>query len=869
MAKKASRSLGFHFVHVAQDAVAYQLMSTTNDIRFDALGKPSRETVSVMAYRLDGTTRTPIPVNSQSGAEHNVCLHIGKDSSESAAFTASTSASALSAATWARFDLVAKSAGTRYSESDVLATLPVFIQRDGIDGEPGAKTETVFIRNETKPAKPTGGSYSNPIPTSKVGTKSWSDGVPAGTEPVWMSTARFLPTTTNQTGWSDPTPANNSVGVEMIWCEGETYVDPSDDHPYTDGIADWRTTPTEKSVWMAVSLKNNGAWEDWKITRIKGENPVTVQIEPKVVQMKRGTYKVYVDVYDGGVRVPYSKAEYSAVNDDASKWVIQNVLRWNFGNESGRFYYSFSYVSDGEVNTDVNVIVTYKGNQYPVTIPLRSVADGTDGKDATVYRLIINPTQVRYDLNAQTYDTSSIVCSVLKIKGDAVSTVTASAEGLTLTYALYQDGVKKDEKTCAGSVSLSKTRYSRIDFILKKGSVEIARESTSVVCDGQNGTNGKNGVWVPPPMLWEDYDQNYTFQCGNVDKGETRLDMVLIRNDGNLFAFRCTETHVKKNGLAPSANGNKYWEKADFGVFKFLATDLLWANIGQINFLSGQAFRVGDSSGMCGYFGVPTGGAIFYSGGDNVSNATYVVYANGRMRVGSADGQRIEIDPTSKRMLVYDAEGELCAIHSGDMLDYKAIGSSTGSSTATATQANMQKTLVGAKTEYLNIVSNQKAAGDGTLTVSTPKFVIRTDGTSIADPDSFSASCQLVAEVLFGSEVVDRYILGGLVESSQSYTAEAFSFSLNVPKDTVYSVRLRYVGNLDASGRSYFTAQGNATVALNVRNKVCHYGANGWFVSVDNQNYSYSLYDSSGRMHQKTTSNGSVMFDTDTAGKHF
>ncbi|MDE6278304.1 MAG: hypothetical protein K2M06_09405, partial [Muribaculaceae bacterium] len=736
------------------------------------------------------------------------------------------------------------------------------------------------------PATPSGGTYTDAVPTASAG---WTDAPEQGTAPLWMSRARFSPEMTGAASapkpvWSTPSPVQDSTGIEYLYSQSETDPGaPADTHPFPDvPEAKWNKNPVG-AVWMAMAVKNNGAWELWSYTRIKGEsgkNVIFARLDPQVVEMKSGTYKAYVDVYDGGERVPASDVTLPYLTAENGGWITPNMLKWTFIAENGRIGYMFTYLPSAKVDMDLDIEVTYKGRKYPVTIPLRSLADGEDGKpggkgdkgdDAVSYSLILSPSSLTYDLNSQTYDTSNVHAMVLKTVGQTQTEVTAAAEGLSLSIDLYVNGAFHGSKPCQdGNVTFASAQYSRVDFVIKKDGKTVASETLSITVTGRNGTNGKNGVWVPPPMQWKDYDDDYTFQCGDIAKGETRLDMALLMNtDGNLFIYNCIKTHQKKNGTPPSGEGNTYWKKSDTGIWKFLATDLLWANVGQINFLSGQAFRVGDQSGVCGYFGVPVGGAIFYSGGDNVSDATYVVYANGRIRSGSADGKRIEIDPASRRILIYGSDGELCAIHSGDMLDHTAIGNATGNSTATAAQAGMQKTLAGAKTESLAIVGSRTAGGDGTLKVSTPKFLIRSDGTSLADPDALAASCLLAVEVLFGSEVVECYIIGGLVEASQSYTSEAFSFSVNVPKGTSYSVRLRYVSNLDAFGHAYFTAQGNATADLSIRNKVCHYGANGWFVSVDNRNFSYCIYDQTGRMHQKTVSGGAVMFDTDMEGKHF
>lgn len=161
------------------------------------------------------------------------------------------------------------------------------------------------------------------------------------------------------------------------------------------------------------------------------------------------------------------------------------------------------------------------------------------------------------------------------------------------------------------------------------------------VRNGTNGTgsNGENGVWVPPPMLWEDYDDDYMFQAGDPTDGDVRLDMVVVKSSsGSLIPYYCRVTHFKGDSPYSPETDSEYWAPADAGVYKCLATDLLLARNARIEFVSGQAIRIGEGANMYGYFGAPTDtGAVFYTGADNVAQATFVVYKDGRIVATKAD----------------------------------------------------------------------------------------------------------------------------------------------------------------------------------------------------------------------------------------
>lgn len=216
------------------------------------------------------------------------------------------------------------------------------------------------------------------------------------------------------------------------------------------------------------------------------------------------------------------------------------------------------------------------------------------------------------------------LCSVLSTK----STVT---KGLTWSCSTYSGEFLYTLSYVAGNdISLSIPFTVTVDGVAYPASIGV-----QTVRDGTNGTgsDGRNGVWVPPMMLWSDYPDDYVFQAGDPASGDVRLDMVLVKAaNGNLIPYYCLETHVKGDSPYSPETDTEYWTPADAGVYRCLATDLLAAQNARIDFLSGQAIRVGNAAEMCGYFGAPTAtGAVFYTGANNVAQATFVVYKDGRV----------------------------------------------------------------------------------------------------------------------------------------------------------------------------------------------------------------------------------------------
>lgn len=141
--------------------------------------------------------------------------------------------------------------------------------KDGVDGKDGmspntAYKSTVFKRTNTAPSTPTGGTYAYPVPSG------WSDGIPSGEEKVWASTRIFSSDglAPQQSAWTAPRQMTDMADFDVEFSSAENPTAPSG-HPNTN--TQWSNESNETTIWMATSRKRNGLWEDWQVSRIKGE----------------------------------------------------------------------------------------------------------------------------------------------------------------------------------------------------------------------------------------------------------------------------------------------------------------------------------------------------------------------------------------------------------------------------------------------------------------------------------------------------------------------------------------------------------------------------------------------------------------------
>lgn len=128
---------------------------------------------------------------------------------------------------------------------------------------PGVFKSIVFKRFSSQPSTPTGGSYLSPVPSG------WSDGIPSGTEQIWISTRVFTsdgesPQTSE---WTTPQMASDTPDIDFEY----SWIVTNPGNP-TDNPGNWSNAATENSIWMAVRKKNIGTWSSWEISKIKGED---------------------------------------------------------------------------------------------------------------------------------------------------------------------------------------------------------------------------------------------------------------------------------------------------------------------------------------------------------------------------------------------------------------------------------------------------------------------------------------------------------------------------------------------------------------------------------------------------------------------
>lgn len=138
----------------------------------------------------------------------------------------------------------------------------------------------VFKRSDSRPATPrsTEGTYYNPVPSG------WSDGIPSGTAPIWMTSRVFTNDGESPQGnWSVPQPMADTYSFDVEFSDSVSRParpDGSNQHGgsnqvWYDPVLDAAYISSHEMIWMAtrarIATSSGPAWGAWAIVRVKGE----------------------------------------------------------------------------------------------------------------------------------------------------------------------------------------------------------------------------------------------------------------------------------------------------------------------------------------------------------------------------------------------------------------------------------------------------------------------------------------------------------------------------------------------------------------------------------------------------------------------
>lgn len=177
--------------------------------------------------------------------------------------------------------------------------------KDGTDATEGSGSSSagaarfksiVFRRYNGTPAKPSGGSFDNPVPSL------WSDGVPAGEERLWTSSRWFFEddALTAATDWTTPAIAGDSADIQYKWSAYGNPGNPDSNPSY------WHDRAEQGDKYWAVRKMKNGVWGPWDVVKIEGETGQTGPVGPAGPKGADGTSVRILGTKDSESELPVS-----------------------------------------------------------------------------------------------------------------------------------------------------------------------------------------------------------------------------------------------------------------------------------------------------------------------------------------------------------------------------------------------------------------------------------------------------------------------------------------------------------------------------------------------------------------------------------
>lgn len=347
-------------VIAGENAVIYKLKPSVSSIIKDKSDKLSVGEISCSVVGFDGRKSVELEA-----LPENVRMEYSVDDAELAPYSMGEKVSVTKDNKEFSFALYQKS-GEEETQID-FETVPLI--RDGIE----SKNVIAYIRSNDKPAKPTGGSFDNPKPTS---SPEWFLEAPDGKEILWGSFRTFVSNDPEGGEWSDPSQMTDTSSVKAVWSSKEK---PAALPKAPEFNSDWTDDPDADAVWMAIATMSNNVWSDWQVSKVKGADALQLVASTGTISRNSfGTYQPSI-VRVRAVRGGKEEAVYFSV------WGIHDDPG------TGKETQFFAAQSEGKVSyMDITPSVWFEKNFKRIEFLAYESGPSSDYNDKGIAQTVIN-----------------------------------------------------------------------------------------------------------------------------------------------------------------------------------------------------------------------------------------------------------------------------------------------------------------------------------------------------------------------------------------------------------------------------------------------------------------------------------------------
>lgn len=302
---------------------------------------------------------------------------------------------------------------------------------------------------------------------------------------------------------------------------------------------------------------------------------------------------------------------------------------------TGVITFANSFTFGGNTSVEIFVHGAYDGaTRGSAVMTVSQLKEGTDGKPAVNYWLNLSADAVHVNKGG-TANPTKITAEAYKQIGDATPILAAEA---VIKYGFNTVNPTTSYPSAAVTVN---TSYDYITFSLLVNNIERDRETVPILKDGADGVGqqGLKGASVRGPVDYYGVTVTRRFCNGtpNASYPEDALWIDVIVKDGNYYY--CNTSY---NGIGTTADWNTNKDKWTLAneKFEFIATDLLLAENGKINFLTGQQITLTDTDGNITGGAMGGDGVNFWAGSSEPSQGAFRVNADGSIYAskGTFDG---------------------------------------------------------------------------------------------------------------------------------------------------------------------------------------------------------------------------------------
>lgn len=422
------------------------------------------------------------------------------------------------------------------------------------------------------------------------------------------------------------------------------------------------------------------------------------------------------------------------------------------------------------------------------------------GEPTTRYWLVASVTSIKIDKNGN-LSQSSFTVKAMKQTGEGNPVANPSEASISYVRTASNGTTYNGTVTSGGSVSVPASAR-QFTFSLSVGGQIVDTLTVSVIVDGEDGGQGGTGNRGPAlrgPMDWESCDIGFQFYEGA--EGEQYIDVVLY--NGRFWV--CKDSHSKASNLYPSASSTK-WDA--FSDIPFVATKILLSEKAQIDEITAGGIIMKDDNGNV-VFEAHDGKVLALDG-----------QFRGQVTAGDPNKMHVELDPSTPAMKVYNASGQECTSHTGEVFSsYTSLlpsGSGTGPSYASSVSAIYvdainSRVMTSQSRNLFTAQFTPSGNGQMSFTVTATFGVTANAGTTVIQ----AAAAKVIVDIydssgnFMGSKVTMLGSMGNSI-ASKTYTQKV---SVNVQSGYKYMARIvveaqgvnAQATSISTSNRSFLT----------------------------------------------------------------